>query len=47
MFDLIGNVFDIVSAPVRVAASVAKAVTEPIADVCNEIVDEVDEFLEE
>ncbi len=41
MFGLLGNLIDIVKAPVEIAVDVAEVITQPVADAANAIVDEV------
>ncbi len=46
-FDLIEDVADIVTAPVKIAVDVTRVVTKPVADVANVVVEEVKEMTEE
>jgi hypothetical protein len=46
IFGLLGNVFDIVKAPIEVVVDLAEAVTTPIAEAANAIVDEVKDLTE-
>lgn len=41
LFDLGSDLVDIATAPVKVVATVARVVTEPVAELANEVVEEV------
>ena len=43
---IFGDLFDIATAPIKIVAEVAEAVTKPIAEVANDIVDAVEEELD-
>jgi hypothetical protein len=41
LFDILGDVVDIVSAPIEIAADVTRAVTKPVAEVAQDVVKEI------
>lgn len=45
--DLTKNVVDIVKAPVEIAVDVAKGATKPMADMANEVVEDVKKEVDE
>lgn len=46
LLNLGSDLVDIATAPVKVAAGVARVVTKPVADVANEVVKEVEDALD-
>ena len=45
--DLAEDIFDIATAPIKVAVDTTRVVTKPIADAANEITDEVKDALDD
>lgn len=41
LFDLLGDVVRIATAPIEIAADIATAVTKPVAEVAQDIVDTI------
>lgn len=46
LLDLASDVFDIATAPAKVGVNVARAVTKPVANMANDVVDDVEDALD-